>query len=396
MQNFRQYTPTEIVFGKDTQKEAGHLAKKWGASRVLIIYGGGSVVRSGLLDTVKEALDEEGMEHAELGGVQSNPRLSLAREGVQQAIDFQADLILAVGGGSVIDTAKAIAIGAANPGKDIWDVFWMGQEPVTRALPTGVVLTIAAAGSETSESAVLTNTDTGKKTGLSTEFNRPRFAIMNPELAATLPKYQVACGVVDIMMHTLERYFTPVSEGNQMTDEIAEGLLRTVIENGKKAWENPTDYEAMSEVMWCGSLSHNGITGLGRPKDFLNHKLGHELGAMFDEAHGATLSAVWGSWARYVYRLDVARFARYGRKVWGIEEEQEEEAALQAIAATENYFRSIGMPVCLGQMEMGVQPDEVLKDLAWRATKGDTVWLGSFMKMNAQNMYEIYKAANHG
>lgn len=396
MQNFRQYTPTEIVFGKDTQREVGHLAKKWGASRVLIIYGGGSVVRSGLLDTVKEALDEEGIEHAELGSVQPNPRLALAREGVQKAIDFQADMILAVGGGSVIDTAKAVAIGAANPGKDIWDVFWMGQEPVTKALPTGVVLTIAAAGSETSDSAVLTNTDTGKKTGLSTEFNRPRFAIMNPELAATLPKYQVACGVVDIMMHTLERYFTPVSRGNQMTDEIAEGLLRTVIENGKKAWENPADYEAMSEVMWCGSLSHNGITGLGRPKDFLNHKLGHELGAMFDEAHGATLSAVWGSWARYVYRLDVARFARYGRMVWGIEEKQEEEAALQAIAATESYFRSIGMPVCLGQMEMGVQPDEVLKDLAWRATKGDTVQLGSFMKMNAQNMYEIYKSANHG
>lgn len=396
MQNFRQYTPTEIVFGKDTQREAGHLTKKWGASRVLIIYGGGSVVRSGLLDTVKEALEEEKIEHAELGGVQPNPRLSLAREGVQKAIDFQADMILAVGGGSVIDTAKAVAIGAANPGKDIWDVFWMGQEPVTKALPTGVVLTIAAAGSETSDSAVLTNTDTGKKTGLSTEFNRPRFAIMNPELAATLPKYQVACGVVDIMMHTLERYFTPVSRGNQMTDEIAEGLLRTVIENGKKAWENPADYEAMSEVMWCGSLSHNGITGLGRPKDFLNHKLGHELGAMFDEAHGATLSAVWGSWARYVYRLDVARFARYGRMVWGIEEEQEEEAALQAIAATESYFRSIGMPVCLGQMGMGVQPDEVLKDLAWRATKGDTVQLGSFMKMNAQNMYEIYKSANHG
>lgn len=395
MYNFTQYSPTEIVFGRDTQKEAGKLVKKWGGNRVLLVYGGGSVVRSGLLDTIKKELEGQQVSYTELAGVKPNPRLSLAREGVKKAIAFQADMILAVGGGSVIDTAKAVAHGAANPDKDIWDVFWMQKEPVTKSLPVGVVLTIAAAGSETSDSAVLTNEETGRKQGISTDFNRPKFAIMNPELAATLPKYQVACGLVDIMMHTLERYFTPISQGNQMTDEIAEGLLRTVIANGPKAYENPADYDAMSEIMWCGSLSHNGITGLGRPKDFLNHKLGHELGARFDEAHGATLSAVWGSWARYVYKLDVERFARYGEKVWGIREEEKEAAALQAIARTEEFFRSLGMPVCLGQMKIGVQPDSVLRELADSATKGDMVRLGSFKKMNAQDMYEIYKAANH-
>ena len=395
MYNFTQYSPTEIVFGRDTQKEAGKLVKKWGGNRVLLVYGGGSVVRSGLLDTIKKELEGQQVSYTELAGVKPNPRLSLAREGVKKAIAFQADMILAVGGGSVIDTAKAVAHGAANPDKDIWDVFWMQKEPVTKSLPVGVVLTIAAAGSETSDSAVLTNEETGRKQGISTDFNRPKFAIMNPELAATLPKYQVACGLVDIMMHTLERYFTPISQGNQMTDEIAEGLLRTVIANGPKAYENPADYDAMSEIMWCGSLSLNGITGLGRPKDFLNHKLGHELGARFDEAHGATLSAVWGSWARYVYKLDVERFARYGEKVWGIREEEKEAAALQAIARTEEFFRSLGMPVCLGQMKIGVQPDSVLRELADSATKGDTVRLGSFKKMNAQDMYEIYKAANH-
>lgn len=395
MYNFTQYSPTEIVFGRDTQKEAGKLVKKWGGNRVLLVYGGGSVVRSGLLDTIKKELEGQQVSYTELASVKPNPRLSLAREGVKKAIAFQADMILAVGGGSVIDTAKAVAHGAANPDKDIWDVFWMQKEPVTKSLPVGVVLTIAAAGSETSDSAVLTNEETGRKQGISTDFNRPKFAIMNPELAATLPKYQVACGLVDIMMHTLERYFTPISQGNQMTDEIAEGLLRTVIANGPKAYENPADYDAMSEIMWCGSLSHNGITGLGRPKDFLNHKLGHELGARFDEAHGATLSAVWGSWARYVYKLDVERFARYGEKVWGIREEEKEAAALQAIARTEEFFRSLGMPVCLGQMKIGVQPDSVLRELADSATKGDTVRLGSFKKMNAQDMYEIYKAANH-
>lgn len=393
MQSFTQYSPTEIVFGREAQKEAGKMAKKWGASRALLVYGGGSAVKSGLLKEIEELLAAEEIAYDELGGVKPNPRLSLAREGVEKAIAFQADLILAVGGGSVIDTAKAIAVGAYVPGTDIWDI-WMGKVPLAGALPVGAVLTISAAGSETSDSAVITNQETGKKAGVNSDLVRPKFALMNPELTYTLPKYQLACGITDILMHTLERYFTPVT-GNELTDEIAEGLMRTVIRNGRKAYENQMDYQAMSELMWCGSLSHNGLTGLGRPKDFACHKLGHEISGMFDEAHGATLSAVWGSWAKYMYQLDVPRFARYGRMVWGITQEDEEMAAKEAIRCTEEFFRELAMPVSIGELSIGVQPEEVLRKLADSATKGDTVKLGCFKKLGAREMFEIYQAANH-
>lgn len=393
MKNFTQYTPTEILFGKDTEKEVGKLAKKWGANKVLLVYGGGSVVRSGLLNTVQESLKAEGIEYTELSGVKPNPRMSLAIEGVKKAVEFGADVILAVGGGSTIDTAKAIAVGAADPQTPLQD-FWYGRAKIEKALTVGTVLTISAAGSEMSDSAVLTNEETGKKSGVNTDLVRPKFSVLNPELTRTLPKYQLTCGVVDIMMHTLERYFTPV-DGNELTDAIAEGVLRTVIHNGKKAYENQDDYDALSEIMWCGSLSHNNLTGLGRPKDFSCHKLGHEIGGMFDEAHGATLSAVWGSWARYVYELDIPRFAHYGKAVWGLDIEDEKEAALAAIEATENFFKSMEMPICIGQLSIGVQPDEVLRKMADSATKGDTIKLGCFKPLGAKEMYEIYKAANH-
>lgn len=393
MKNFTLYTPTRIVFGKEVEKETGRLAKEQGASKVLIVYGGGSIIKSGLLKSVQESLQKEGIAYTELAGVKPNPRMSLAREGVGKAISFGADLILAVGGGSSIDTAKAIAIGAANEGIDLRE-FWSGKEAITKVLPVGAVLTIAAAGSEMSDSAVLTNEETGKKGGVNTDLVRPRFAVMNPELTYTLPKYQLTCGIVDIFMHTIERYFTP-EDGNELTDEIAEGLLRTLIRNGLKAVEQPKDYDALSEIMWCGSLSHNNLTGLGRPKDFACHKLGHEIGGMFDEAHGATLSAVWGSWARYVYQLDIERFANYGKKVWNIELDKAEEAAIAAIEKTEEFFRALDMPVSIGELSIGVQPDEVLKKMAESATKGGTVKLGCFKRLDMQNMYEIYKIANH-
>lgn len=393
MKNFTLYTPTRIVFGKEVEKETGRLAKEQGASKVLIVYGGGSIIKSGLLKSVQESLQKEGIVYTELAGVKPNPRMSLAREGVEKAISFGADLILAVGGGSSIDTAKAIAIGAANEGIDLRE-FWSGKEAITKVLPVGAVLTIAAAGSEMSDSAVLTNEETGKKGGVNTDLVRPRFAVMNPELTYTLPKYQLTCGIVDIFMHTIERYFTP-EDGNELTDEIAEGLLRTLIRNGLKAVEQPKDYDALSEIMWCGSLSHNNLTGLGRPKDFACHKLGHEIGGMFDEAHGATLSAVWGSWARYVYQLDIERFANYGKKVWNIELDKAEEAAIAAIEKTEEFFRALDMPVSIGELSIGVQPDEVLKKMAESATKGGTVKLGCFKRLDMQDMYEIYKIANH-
>lgn len=393
MKNFTLYTPTRIVFGKEVEKETGRLAKEQGASKVLIVYGGGSIIKSGLLKSVQESLQKEGIGYTELAGVKPNPRMSLAREGVEKAISFGADLILAVGGGSSIDTAKAIAIGAANEGIDLRE-FWSGKEAITKVLPVGAVLTIAAAGSEMSDSAVLTNEETGKKGGVNTDLVRPRFAVMNPELTYTLPKYQLTCGIVDIFMHTIERYFTP-EDGNELTDEIAEGLLRTLIRNGLKAVEQPKDYDALSEIMWCGSLSHNNLTGLGRPKDFACHKLGHEIGGMFDEAHGATLSAVWGSWARYVYQLDIERFANYGKKVWNIELDKAEEAAIAAIEKTEEFFRALDMPVSIGELSIGVQPDEVLKKMAESATKEGTVKLGCFKRLDMQDMYEIYKIANH-
>lgn len=392
MQSFVQYSPTEIIFGKDTENEVGQAVKRWGGTKVLLVYGQGSVVKSGLLDRVKTVLEEADLPFVELGGVQPNPRLALAEQGVVTALAAGADFMLAIGGGSAIDTAKAVAHGTANPGVPLWDI-WSGKAQLTKTLPVGSILTIAAAGSETSDSAVLTNEQLGKKAGINTNLNRPRFTIMNPELTYTLPKFQVACGVVDIMMHTLERYFIP-GPLNQMTDEIAEGLLRTVIRHGTTAYADSHDYDAMSEIMWCGSLSHNNITGLGRDRDFCVHKFGHALGAKFDKAHGATLSAVWGSWAKYVYRGDLARFKHYGQAVWNLQIEDEEQAALAAIDKTIEYFQALDMPVSLPELLGEEQPDTVLRELALDATANNTVKLSKIKELDADDVYEIYKAAN--
>lgn len=391
MQNFAQYAPTEIIFGKETQHQVGKEVKKWGGNRVFLVYGGGSVKRSGLLKQVEEALEKENFSYEEFGGVKPNPRMAYAQKGLDKAREFGADFILAVGGGSSIDTAKAIAHGVANPGSTLEEI-WSGKITLEKTTPVGCILTIAAAGSETSDSAVLTNEETGKKGGISTDLNRPKFAIMNPELTFTLPKYQIACGVVDIMMHTLERYFIPDTK-NQLTDEIAEGLLRVVIENGKKGWMNPEDYDAMSEVMWAGSLSHNGITGLGREKDFSVHKLGHALGAKYDKAHGATLSAVWGSWAEYVYKSDEKRFAHYAEKVWGVKEENVTKAAEEGIRRTVSYFQSLEMPVNLEELGIGEVSDEDLREMAMMATQNDTVKLAKIKKLDAEDVYQIFRKA---
>ena len=341
MHGFTQYTPTRIIFGKETQKQAGELAKSLKASKVFVVYGGGSVVRSGLLDQVTDSLKEA----------------------------------------------------AANPDTDIWE-FWSKKRTVKKSLPVGVVLTLAAAGSETSDSAVLTNEETKIKRGLSTDFNRPAFAIMNPELTYTLPKYQVGCGVVDIMMHTLDRYFTQ-TENNELTDEIAEGLLRTVIRNGAVAIKDSHDYNAMSEIMWAGSLSHNGITGLGAEKDFAVHQLGHELSAKFDIAHGASLSAVWGAWATYVYDAKPSRFAQYARRVWNVEEADDVKAAQQGIQKTVAYFASLDMPTSFREAkEIGSKTDEEVKQMAHGCSYEGTRTIGSFKVCDENDIYEIYKLAN--
>ncbi len=389
MNNFKFYAPTEVVFGKDVENETGEVARKYG-KKAFLVYGKGSVVKSGLLERVEKSLTEAGLEYEEFGGAKPNPTVAHAREGVSKALSFGADLIIAVGGGSAIDTAKAIAHGAANPDSDVWDI-WTKKVPLEKSLPVGAVLTIPAAGSEMSDSAVLTNEEIGKKAGINTDFNRCRFAIMNPALASTLPKNQVAAGVTDIMMHTMERYFIPGIKCD-MTDEIAEGLLRTVIKNGAKVVKDPSDFDSMSEVFWASSLSHNNLTECGRGKDFSVHKLGHALSAKYDVTHGASLSAVWGSWAKELYKEAVSRFARYARNVWKVTEVDDEKAALAGIEKTVEFFKSIEMPVSL--TGLGISPsDEDLHALALDATMNDSMKLSRIRPLDAEAVYKIYKAA---
>ncbi len=384
MQSFVQYTPTEIVFGRGAEDRTAEMVKKHGGSRVMLVYGGGSAVRSGLLDKLEESLKKEGVDCISFGGVQPNPLLSLAYEGIAKARGFNADMIIGVGGGSAIDTAKAIAHGAANPGQDIWE-YWLGTKAITKSLPVGVVLTISAAGSETSNSAVITNGETGQKRGLGTDYNRPRFALMNPELTYTLPPYQITCGIVDIMMHTLDRYFT--KEDNEFTTEAAEALLRVVIKNGTLALKYSHDYQAMSELMWCGSVSHNGLTGLGNNPDFAVHQLGHELSGMFDVAHGASLSIMWGHWARFVQDERPERFERYANKVWGV-------GLKEGIEATVDYFKSLNMPTCFSEADFGVQPEDVIKKLAYNCSFKETRKVGLFRPLDLADLEKVYKAAN--
>jgi len=416
MNDFVQYAPTEVVFGREMEKLAGKQVRKWNGTRVMIVFGGSSAKKSGLLDRVEGSLTDAGVEYVEFGGVKPNPRLAYAEEGVKIAAAAGVDFILAVGGGSAIDTAKAIAHGTANPGKDLWDI-WTLKTPLEKTLPVGVILTIPAAGSEMSNSAVLTNEAEQRKVGLSSDLNRVKFAIMNPELAFTLPRWQLICGIADIMMHTMERYFI---EGIKcdLTDEIAEGLLRTVIANGRLVVKtviangcldvknetviangrlvvnDETDYDAMAEIMWASSISHNGLTGDGRGGDFSVHKIGHALSAAYDATHGASLTAVWGSWARYLYADAPKRFARYARNVWGVTEENDLLAAEAGIQKTVDYFREIGLPVSLAELLPGKDlSDEVLNHLAAAATLNDTVKLSRIRPLGQKEIFEILKAA---
>ncbi|MCL2605336.1 MAG: iron-containing alcohol dehydrogenase [Defluviitaleaceae bacterium] len=387
MQAFTFHSPTEVVFGRGAEENTAALIKKYGGSRVLAVYGEGSVVRSGLLDKIVAQLNAKDIAVQKFGGAMPNPHLSFAREGIATALEFEADFILAIGGGSAIDAAKAIAHGTANPGTDVWK-FWTREEALTKSLPVGAVLTISAAGSETSMSAVITNTELGQKRGLGTDFNRPRFAVMNPEFTFTIPKYPMACGLADIYMHTLDRYFAP-EEGNETTDEIAAAIMRTVIRNASRVLENPTDYRAQSEIMWCGSLSHNRITELGRSMDFSVHQLGHELSGKFDAAHGASLTTMWGAWARYVMDVNPERFTQYGKAVFG-----ECKNAEEAIEKTEAFFRGIGTPTNYTELGIGVQPDEVLDQLAESCTFFGKRQVGSFKPLDKEDIKAIYASAN--
>ena len=396
MQAFEYFVPTEIVFGAGSTEKLPELLKKRGLSRVLVVYGGASAKKSGLLDRVFRLLDKADVRYRSLGGVQPNPRVALAREGVQLALESGAELILAVGGGSVIDTCKAIAHGAANPGTDIWE-FWKRRAPLTKSMPVGVVLTIPAAGSETSDSAVLTDETILQKRGLNTDFNRPVFAIMNPALAATLPRRQVACGVTDIMMHTLERYFNPI-QGNETTMQLAEAVLRVVIANGPAVIADAGNLDAMSEIMWCGSLSHNGLTGLGGAKGLSVHPVSFALSEKYDIIHGEALSALWCSWARYVCKANEDNyklFARYARNVWDIAEPDVKKAANAGIDASEAYFKSLGMPVSIGELSCGVQDEAGIEDLAARVSYHGTRRVGTLVSLDHEALLEIFAMANH-
>ncbi len=397
MQKFTYYAPTEIVFGPAAEDRTAELVKKYGGSRVLLIYGGKSAEKSGLLGRVKENLKAAGIEVLALGGVVPNPLVSTAVKMAEEGKRFGADFVLAVGGGSVIDTAKAVAHAIAAPEHEIWD-FWTGTK-VQASLPKGAILTISAAGSETSNSSVLTNDllDAPTKRGINTDFNRCKFAIMNPELTMTLPLYQIGAGAADIFMHTSERYFAAIL-GNHLTDEIAEGLFRDIIKYGPRGVADPKDYEAMSEIMWCGSVSHVGLTGIGaqgdtpREGDWACHQLGMAISALYDSTHGATLTAVWAAWSRYVKEANVARFAQFARKVYGVAEADDEKAAEEGILRTNAFFRSLGMPLSLTEL-LGHEPtDEEIEKIAWECTFGRKRTIGAFKVLGYDDIVAIYKA----
>lgn len=391
MFNFKFYTPTKVVFGKDTELKVAELIKEFGGKKILIHYGGGSVIRSGLMKRVTDTLDAAGINYIMLGGAVPNPRLGLVYEGIDLCKKEGVDFILAVGGGSAIDSAKAIGYGVTNEG-DVWD-FYDYKRQAEACLPIGVILTLSATGSEMSDSSVITKEEGLVKRGYSSDYSRPKFAIMNPVLTMTLPDYQTACGCTDIMMHTMERYFT--NGGNmEITDAIAEGLLRTVMNNAKILVNDPQNYDARAEVMWAGSLAHNDLTGCGNDGgDWMTHKLEHELGGLYDVAHGAGLAAIWGSWARYCLDDCLPRFKKFAINVMGVEATgTDKEIAIKGIEAMEDFYREINMPTCIP--ELGVTAtDEDLVLMAHKCAVGVGGSMGSAKCLDEAAMLEIFRNA---
>ena len=381
------------MFGKGTEEELGKIVSGYGFHKVLIHFGGGSVKRSGLLERLEKSLAAAGVEYVEFGGVQPNPKLSLVREAIQVCVQEQADLVLAVGGGSVIDSAKCVAAGAAEPSVDPWE-YLSRVKTVDKSLPVGVVLTIAASGSEMSSSCVITKEDGGLKRSFNSDLSRPLFAIMNPELTYSVSKFQTGCGTVDIMMHTLERYFGTDGEA-PLTDRLAEGLLKEVIEAGRIADREPDNYEARAALMWAGSLSHNSLTGLGRDYFMTAHQIEHELSGMFDQvAHGAGLSVLFPAWCRYIYKYAIPRFCQYAVRVWNLDMNYEhpERTALAGIQATEEYFCSLGMPTRMGELGIALT-DAQIEELAEKATFFGTRIMPDYIPIGKKEIIEILREA---
>lgn len=389
---FGYYAPTKVVFGKGAELQVAALIREQGCKKVLLHYGSRSAKKTGLLDTIEKCLKEGGIDYVELGGVVPNPRLGKVYEGIELCRKEGVDFILAVGGGSTIDSAKAIAYGLANEG-DVWDLY-RHVKHATACLPLASVLTIAAAGSETSNGSVITNEKTGEKRAYDSDLSRPKFAIMNPELTMTLPDYQTKSGCTDILMHTMERWFSG-AKCMDITDRVAASVLQDVMKYARILKDDPKNYEARAEVMWSGSISHNGLTGFGNDGgDWTTHNLEHELGGMFDVAHGAGLAAVWGSWARYVMKDGLDRFVKYATFVMGVEPAATaEETALRGIEAMEDYFRSIDMPTNL--KELGVSPtEEQLRIMAKGCAEAGGGRQGSLKVLYEEDLYNIYVMAN--
>lgn len=392
MIDFKYYTPTEVVFGKQSEEKVAQLIKRYGGSKVLVHYGGQSAKRSGLLDKICNQLKADNINYITLGGVVPNPRLNKVHEGIDLCRRESVDFILAVGGGSVIDSAKAIAYGVNYHG-NVWD-FYSGKAKATTFVPLGTVLTIPAAGSEMSESSVITNEDGDIKRGYSNNISRPKFAIMNPERTFTLPPYQTAAGVTDIMMHMMERYFS--HDGDMtVTDNLTESLLRTMKECVFAVLKNPNDYRNRAQIMWGGSLAHNGLTGCGREEDWATHEIEHELSGMFDVTHGAGLAAVWPSWARFVMKEDISRFVRFAVNVMDVENDytNSEATALKGIEAMERFYHAIGMPINIHELIGREVTDEEIKEMARKCTNNYTTTQGHFKVLNAADIEQIYKMA---
>ncbi len=386
MENFVFQNGTKIIFGEDTESLVGAEMNKVG-KRILLHYGGGSIKESGLYDRIIKSLKEANLEIVELGGVKPNPRLSLVEEGIKLCKEQYIDSILAVGGGSVIDSAKAIAAGAVYDG-DVWD-FYTGKGEITKALSVGVVLTIPAAGSESSGATVITNEDGWYKRGAGSEVLRPQFSILNPVLTYTLPDYQTSCGVVDMFAHILERYFTNV-QNVDLTDRMSEAVMKTIIDNAPKVLQNPTGYDARAEIMWAGTLAHNDLLSTGRIGDWASHDIEHEISGIYDIAHGAGLAIVFPAWMKYVYKHDIPRFAQYANRVWNVDINtfNLEETALEGIKRTKEFFKSIGMPVSLKDADV---PVDRIPEMAKKGAENGP--LGQFVPLYEKDIAAILELA---
>ena len=392
MKDFNYYAPTEVVFGKESEEQVARLVKKYGGTKVLVHYGGQSAIRSGLLPKICELLQNAGIDFVQLGGVVPNPRLSLAQKGIELCRKEGIDFILAVGGGSVIDSSKCIAYGVPYEG-NVWD-FYLGKARATAMLPLAAVLTIPAAGSEMSESSVITNEEGDVKLGYSNNLSRPKFAIMNPCRTFTLPPYQTAAGVTDMMMHTMERYFTK-DDDMDLTTEVAEAMLRSMKNAVFAVLKNPEDYRYRAQIMWGGSLMHNGLTGCGVSDDWATHQLEHELSGMFDVTHGAGLAAVWPSWARYVMQENVSRFVRFAVNVMDVPNDFTDPVgtALKGIEAMERFYHAIGMPINIKELIGRDITDEEIKEMTRKCSRDYQRTCGCLKVLKAEDMQAIYQMA---